>query len=96
LVVDIATNRDHCMTHRPLLHMYLNCSLSGTIFTHIYFSIFKKGIVETVLGIKAVCAVYTQGTCLIHFVLCVSRKFAASLRTTAMEMLALIILFRQV
>jgi hypothetical protein len=61
-----------------------------------YISIFKKGIVETVLGKKPMFTVYTQGTCLIHFVFCASRKFAASHRTIAMEMLALIILFRQV
>jgi hypothetical protein len=87
------------VTNRPNLHMYLNCSVSGkfcSIYIYIYFSIFKKGIDKTVLGIKPACTVYTKGTFLIHFVLCASLKFTASNLTIRVECFALIIFVRQV
>ena len=42
LVADAASFSDHCVIHRPTLHMYLNCSIFGKFLTHIYFSISKR------------------------------------------------------
>lgn len=42
LVVDLASFSDHCVTHRPNLHIHLNCSIFGKFLTHTYFSILKE------------------------------------------------------
>jgi len=42
LVVDTATNRDHCMTHRPNFHMYFKLLTFRHNFYSYIFQYFQK------------------------------------------------------